>query len=318
MLGIGLLLLVVAFHGQDFDRLVSDLKSANYWWVLASAFACLIAHVLRAMRWNMLIEPLGRGTPTFKNTFSAVMIGYLANLAFPRMGEVSRCGVIHKTDRIPLNQLIGTVITERLIDLLMLIVIVGLSILLQYKLISSFLYERLLLKLGDHVSYVSILVFAGVLLVCALLALYIVLKKKHWVFVKKMLSLWSGFSSGLSSVKKIRDKRGFILYSILIWFFYLLSTYLCFFTLHALSNLGPVVALSVLVFGSLGMLAPVQGGIGAFHWIVAEGLTVYSISKFDGLAYATIIHSSQTLLVLFVGLMSMAMLIINSSKQLRQ
>ena len=178
MLGIGLLLLVVAFHGQDFDRLVSDLKSANYWWVLASAFACLIAHVLRAMRWNMLIEPLGRGTPTFKNTFSAVMIGYLANLAFPRMGEVSRCGVIHKTDRIPLNQLIGTVITERLIDLLMLIVIVGLSILLQYKLISSFLYERLLLKLGDHVSYVSILVFAGVLLVCALLALYIVLKKK--------------------------------------------------------------------------------------------------------------------------------------------
>ncbi len=308
----------MAFKGQDFDRLLGDLKSANYWWVLASVGACLMAHVLRAIRWNMLIEPLKQGTPLLQNTFYAVMIGYLANLAFPRMGEISRCGVIHKTDRIPLNQLIGTVITERLIDLLMLIVIIGLSIVLQYKFISSFLYERLLLKLGEHISYVSILTFASVLLACAFLVFYIVLKKNHWGGVKKMRSLWNGFSSGLSSVKRMQEKRLFVLYSILIWFFYFLSTYLCLFALNALSSLGPVVALSILVFGSLGMLAPVQGGIGAFHWIVAEGLTIYSISRNDGLAYATIIHSSQTLLVLFIGLISMIIIIINSSKQLRR
>lgn len=308
----------MAFKGQDFDRLLGDLKSANYWWVLASVGACLMAHVLRAIRWNMLIEPLKQGTPLLQNTFYAVMIGYLANLAFPRMGEISRCGVIHKTDRIPLNQLIGTVITERLIDLLMLIVIIGLSIVLQYKFISSFLYERLLLKLGEHISYVSILTFASVLLACAFLVFYIVLKKNHWGVVKKMRALWNGFSSGLSSVKRMQEKRLFVLYSILIWFFYFLSTYLCLFALNALSSLGPVVALSILVFGSLGMLAPVQGGIGAFHWIVAEGLTIYSISRNDGLAYATIIHSSQTLLVLFIGLISMIIIIINSSKQLRR
>lgn len=308
----------MAFKGQDFDRLLGDLKSANYWWVLASVGACLMAHVLRAIRWNMLIEPLKQGTPLLQNTFYAVMIGYLANLAFPRMGEISRCGVIHKTDRIPLNQLIGTVITERLIDLLMLIVIIGLSIVLQYKFISSFLYERLLLKLGEHISYVSILTFASVLLACAFLVFYIVLKKNHWGGGKKMRALWNGFSSGLSSVKRMQEKRLFVLYSILIWFFYFLSTYLCLFALSALSSLGPVVALSILVFGSLGMLAPVQGGIGAFHWIVAEGLTIYSISRNDGLAYATIIHSSQTLLVLFIGLISMIIIIINSSKQLRR
>jgi uncharacterized protein (TIRG00374 family) len=317
LLAIGVVLLVVAFKDQDFDRLVSDLKSANYWWVSAAACACLVAHVLRAVRWNMLIEPLDKGTPPLKHTFYAVMIGYLANLAFPRMGEVSRCGVINKTDKIPLNQLIGTVITERLIDLLMLFVIVGVGILLQYKLISGFLYKNLLLKLGDRVGYASILVLAGGLVLGALLLLYIVVKKNHWGVVKKMRALWSGFSNGLGSVKKMRNKSAFVLYSISIWFFYFLSTYLCLFALDAVSNLGPIVALSVLVFGSLGMLAPVQGGIGAFHWIVAEGLTIYSLPRSDGLAYATIIHSSQTLLILFIGLISVVMVVISSSKQLR-
>lgn len=201
----------MAFKGQDFDRLLGDLKSANYWWVLASVGACLMAHVLRAIRWNMLIEPLKQGTPLLQNTFYAVMIGYLANLAFPRMGEISRCGVIHKTDRIPLNQLIGTVITERLIDLLMLIVIIGLSIVLQYKFISSFLYERLLLKLGEHISYVSILTFASVLLACAFLVFYIVLKKNHWGGEKRCALSGMGLVVGSALLKECK-RKGFLYY----------------------------------------------------------------------------------------------------------
>lgn len=316
LLFLGVFLLVMAFKGQNFDQLLLDLKSANYWWVLASVLACLLAHVFRAMRWSMVIEPLGEGVPDPKNMFYAVMIGYLANLAFPRMGEISRCGVIRKTDKIPLNQLIGTVITERLIDLLMLLMVAALSISLQYKVISAFLYGHLLLKLSGHFSYIFILIVAGGLFVFSGLLFYIVIKKNHWGIVQKAIVLWHGFSRGLRSVKKIQYKSRFVLLSVLIWFFYFLSTYLCLFALNTLSSLGPITALVVLVLGSLGMIAPVQGGIGAFHWIVAEGLTLYAIPRSDGLAFATIIHSSQTLLILIVGLISMIMVMIPSSKQL--
>jgi uncharacterized membrane protein YbhN (UPF0104 family) len=215
----------MAFKGQNFDQLLLDLKSANYWWVLASVLACLLAHVFRAMRWSMVIEPLGEGVPDPKNMFYAVMIGYLANLAFPRMGEISRCGVIRKTDKIPLNQLIGTVITERLIDLLMLLMVAALSISLQYKVISAFLYQHLLLKLSGHFSYIFILIVAVGLFVCSGLLFYIVIKKNHWGIVQKAIVLWLGFSTGLRSVKKIQYKTRFVLLSVLIWFFYFLSTY---------------------------------------------------------------------------------------------
>lgn len=318
LLAIGITLLVFAFKGQNILQLLIDLKSANYWWVLLSVMACLIAHILRAARWNMLIEPLGKGTPSLLNTFYAVMIGYLANLAFPRMGEVSRCGIIHKTNKIPLNQLIGTVITERLIDLIMLLFTVAIAIFSQYQLIASFIYNHLLVKLTDKFSYALVLVVGGSLMVIGLLFFYIIIKKKHWGLVKKGLSLWSGFNNGLRSVKKIDNKQLFIIYSIVIWFFYFLSSYLCLFALTSLSHLGLAAALSILVFGSLGMIAPVQGGIGAFHWIVAEGLTMYAISRSDGLAYATIMHSSQTVLVLIVGLISVILVMIHSSKELKK
>ena len=318
LLGLGLALLVAAFSGQDFGQLLNDLKSANYWWVLASVTACLLAHVLRALRWNMLIEPLQNRSPKPLTTFYAVMIGYLANLAFPRMGEVSRCGVIHKTDKIPLNQLIGTVITERLIDLLMLIMVLTIAIFAQYQLIGDFLYHSLLLKFTSKVNYTSLLILAALLSATSLFLFFIIIKKKHWGIVQKGAALWQGFSSGLRSVKKMRQKELFVTYSILIWVFYFLSTYFCLFALQALSHLGLAAALSILVFGSLGMIAPVQGGIGAFHWIVAEGLTIYAIQRSDGLAYATILHSSQTIVILVIGLISVVMIMIDSSKKLKQ
>ena len=315
LLALGIMLLLLAFKGQDLNSLLADLKSVNYWWVAASAFACLIAHWLRAKRWCMLIEPLGEGTPSVKNTFYAVMIGYVANLAFPRMGEVSRCGVIHKTDKIPLNQLIGTVITERLIDLFMLFLIIGLAIILQYQLLSTFLYDHVLSHFSGKFNNGSVIIIAISSLIGIPLIVYTIIKKSNWGVAKKMLSLWGGLKNGVLSVKKMRDKNTFIAYSILIWLFYLLSIYLCLFALENLSHLGLIVAFSVLVFGSLGMVAPVQGGIGAFHWIVSEGLTIYSVPRSEGLAYATIIHSSQTIVVLLIGLVSVMMVMINSSKK---
>ncbi|HYH56637.1 MAG TPA: lysylphosphatidylglycerol synthase transmembrane domain-containing protein, partial [Anseongella sp.] len=141
LLGLGLLLLYLAFKGQDLNRIASDLRHADYFWVGASLLMILVAHIFRAIRWRMLINPLGF-RPGLGNTYHAVIIGYLANLALPRMGEVTRCGVLNRTEKIPVNALIGTVITERLIDVFCLVFVTALSVLLKFDLISGFIYQR--------------------------------------------------------------------------------------------------------------------------------------------------------------------------------
>ena len=216
LLLIGIALLVLAFRGQDLNKLLIDLQKADYGWVMASLFAGFLAHGVRAYRWRMMIASLGHGSPTLLNTFYAVLIGYLSNLAFPRMGEVSRCGVINKTDGIPLIKLIGTVVAERIADLLML---------------SEFLYTNLLIKLSGRMGDLTILIFAFFLLILALIFFFILLKKKHWGISSRIYKLFIDMRSGILSVKDLENKTGFVISTSLIWFLYWLSSYLCFFGL---------------------------------------------------------------------------------------
>lgn len=308
------MLLVLAFRGQNFEQLTSDLKSADYAWVFISGLACLIAHVFRACRWQMLIKTLGYTTPSILTTFYAVMIGYMANFALPRMGEITRCGVIKKSNNIPVNKLIGTVIIERLTDVFMLLIVIFLAVLLQFELIYEFLNQHVFSFIASKASgnWKWMIPMALVLVTAAILTL---LKKKRTFDVpSKLIDLWQGLSNGLKSFYGLENKWGYLGYSILIWVFYYLSTYLCLFAITSTADLGMLAALSILVFGSLGMIVPVQGGIGAFHFMVAEGLVLYAVNKSDGLAYATIIHSSQTLLVLVIGGLSLVLMLISSSK----
>lgn len=299
LLSLAALLLYWAFKGQDLDLIFHQLKNTRYHWLAASVLACLVAHLIRAIRWGLLIEPLGYQI-ALKNTFSAVMVAYLANLAIPRMGEVSRCAVLNKTDRVPVNQLLGTVITERFFDLLFLLGITGLSLVLAFDRIADFIYQNAWLKMEDKVQQSDLLWWAIALIALFILLIYL-LKNKIGKLIHPFINALDGFKNGLLSFNKMPNKKAFMLLSALIWFFYLLSTYLCFFALSATSNLGMDAALAALVFGSLGMIVPVQGGIGAFHWMVAEGLTLYALPKTEGLAFATLIHSSQILVILLIG-----------------
>lgn len=310
LLIIGITLLILAFKGQDLNSLISDLQKANYGWVSASLSTMFLAHVLRAFRWRMMISSLGHGTPSMVNTTYAVIIGYLANLALPRMGEVSRCGVVNRTDNIPVIKLIGTVIVERIIDLLMLIIFIAFSIFLQFDVISEFLYRDVFLKLNGSAGNRTILIFAALMLIIALVFFYILMKKKKWGIRSLLYNLFMDMKSGILSVKDLKNKTGFIASSIGIWLLYWISCYLCFFALNSTSRLGIMPALSTLVFSSIGMVAPVQGGIGAFHWMVSEGLEIYNIPKSEGLAYALLIHSSQTILILFTGAISLIILML--------
>lgn len=306
LLSVGVLLLWIAFKGQDPNKLIEDLRHANYFWVGIALIVMFASHWLRALRWNMMIVSLGHRPKTI-NTFSAVIIGYMANLAFPRMGEVSRCGVLVKTDKIPLNSLIGTVLVERLIDLISLALILALTIVLQFNLIidflNTYLFNPLLVKLTDNSIALTVAVLLGAF--SCFIAWWVFRQNKTRIYKSaiavKVINLATGIKEGFVSVQRIERLWLFILYSILIWAFYFLNTYLIFSAMAPTAHLGLSAALVILTVGSFGMTAPVQGGIGAFHWMVSEGLTLYTISKADGLSFATISHSSQTLAILVVG-----------------
>jgi uncharacterized protein (TIRG00374 family) len=316
LLLIGIVLFYFAFKDQELNLLLEDLRKAEYVWVFTSVFFAYLAHLIRAYRWRMMISSLGHGTPTLINTFYAVLVGYLANLAFPRMGEVSRCGVINKTDQIPIVKLIGTVVAERLIDLLMLGFIILLAIVLQFGLLSEFLYNNLLIKLDGRTGQITLLVFASCLLFLTLVLFYIFKKREKFGIWIRIHNFYLDMKSGIFSISALSNKGAFIICSILIWLMYGISIYFCFIALQATAALGPLVALSTLVFSSLAMIAPVQGGIGAFHWMVSEGLTIYGIDRSEGLAFALLLHSSQTLIILITGSISLILLFISSPKKI--
>lgn len=312
---IGVLLLYLAFKGQDLNKMLSDLKRADFTWVFLSIIATLLAHAMRAYRWNLMIGSLGHGTPSMLNTFHAVIMGYLANLAFPRMGELARCSVISKSDNIPVIKLLGTVIAERMVDLLMLGIVFAMAIMLEFKLLSGFLYKHILIKLSGRIGDITLLIFAFILLIMIIIFFFILMKRKKWGISNRLLKFFSGMKTGILSVKNLDNKTAFILSSVFIWLLYGLSSYLCFFALSSTSSLGPGAALSTLVFGSLAMIAPVQGGIGAFHWMVSEGLTIYGISKIDGLSYALLAHTTQTLIILIIGSLSLILFLKQSTRK---
>lgn len=313
LLGIGGLFLYLAFRGQDTGKLVSDLVNADYKWVALSALACLLSHVFRAIRWGMLIKPLGH-QPQFRNTFSAVMLGYLANLALPRLGEVSKCAALSKAEKIPADQLIGTMLVERIFDFLMLLLVTALTLFVEFDQIAAFTYRIASEQYSTTSRNLPAVGIALLLAFVVVTSAWYLLKNGKVSMPEKFVVFWYGVRNGLLSVKTIESKSTFLFHTLMIWGMYLLSTYLCFYGLDATSDLGFGAALATLFFGSIGMTIPVQGGIGTYHFMVAQGLTAYAINRTDGLAYATIIHSSQTLVILIIGSICLFLLMLPSKK----
>jgi hypothetical protein len=308
LLGIGVLLLWLTFKGQDLKKIANDIYHAHPLYVLLSVLAGFVAFLLRAYRWNMLIEPLGYRSD-FLNASYALGLGYFANLAIPRIGEITRCGVLHRTDKIPVDKLIGTVITERVIDLIMLFLSVAMVAALQFNLIAGFLRNKVFSgTAGSGTATLYLLGALATLLVIAGLMLLLSGNHKVVKLREKIILLIRGVWTGLFSVTKVKHKGLFILHTFVIWILYFISAYLCFFALEATNHLGWKEGLFILVAGGLGMSAPVQGGIGAYHYIVSQALILFGIAESDGITYATLVHSYQMLLIIVLGLISLFML----------
>ena len=261
------------------------------------------------MRWKQLIEPLGY-SPRLSSAFNAVMFGYAANMVIPRLGEVSRCGALNKSDDIPFEKLIGTVIIERTCDVIMLVVCILLSALFEFELIGGFLSKHLFNPIMNVVG--SSYLFGIILLVLVISFFFgyrLVLKKyRQHPFFLKLSSFLKGLVDGLIAVTRLENKWLFLFHTFFIWAMYFLMTYVCFYALPETSGLSLMAGLFIMVIGAIGMTAPVQGGIGVYHLLVSEGIVLYGLTPDDGITFATLVHSGQTLLLVLLGGVSMVYL----------
>lgn len=312
-------LLFFAFKGMDLKKIGQQILHANMFWVAVSALISVLAFVVRAYRWNLLIEPMGY-SPSLKNTTCSLMVGYFANLAIPRLGEVSRCGALSKAESIPFNKLLGTVIVERVIDVISLLLCMLFAAIIEFKRLGSFFSENIfnpIIKKFEQVTN-SPLILTGIIVVfIVLIAVVIYFKRKNKIkgTESAISKLIKGFIDGLRSVSNLKRPGRFIFHSILIWALYYLGTYVAFFAFPFTAGLGAGAALFLLVASGLGMSAPVQGGIGAYHLLVSQGLILYGLSQQDGLTFATLLHTLQLLLVVIFGVISLILLFSENKKR---
>ena len=323
-LGLGMLLLFFAFRGIALDELGSTLKQANFWWIGLSLFFAFISFFSRARRWMLLIEPLGF-KPSFWNTYHALMIGYLSNYALPRLGEVTRCVSLGSKEKIPVDSLIGTVIVERVIDLLMLFLILLILLFSWMEKFGAFFGEQVFNPLREKLldtfggTWIFWLLVAASLL--AILSFLYIFRKKlsRFLFIRKISKILSGILDGLKSIYKMERKWEFIIHSILIWFLYIMMTWMVVFALEETSGLTFIDGMFLLVAGGLGMSAPVTAGFGAFHWIVSRGLVfVFGLSLEVGGAYAILAHESNSILTIIMGAVSYIVFMASRKKKIPQ
>lgn len=306
LLIIAVLLLLLAFRGISFSLIADQILKAKFLWVFLSFIISALAHVSRAIRWNLLIEPLGY-YPPLRKTFYAVMTGYLANLAFPRLGEVTRCGSLTKSEGIPFNKLLGTVITERIIDVISLLICLLLVMVIEFNRLGNFLKENIIKPVVQKIQLIGspFLIFIAIIVfVIVVFFVFRYLRKKE----NRFSNLIKGMTEGILSVRSLKRPWLFVFHSVFIWFLYFLSVYVAFFSMSPTEGLGPGAALFLLLAAGVAMSAPVQGGIGAYHLLVSQGLLLYGLTQEQGLAFATLLHSLQIILSVLLGSVSFLLL----------
>ena len=278
-------------------------KEANYGWVAVVMAVCLLSHFVRALRWRLLYQPLGQ-VPRLNSTFGAVVVAYMANLAFPRLGEVLRCAVLTSSDKVPIEKSLGTVVTERIIDVMAFGVIVLVGLLVMLGAAREWLEEALFSKFE---TLPSLALVAGVLIVVAVVCIFVYVKfrprlVKHKIF-KKIDDLLIGCVDGIKSILHL-GKKGmmlFVIYSLLIYLLYIMGGLIIFRAFGETAALGMGAAFVLYLFGSVGMGLS-QGGIGVYPVLVQKALAIYGMSLEVGTAVGWLLWGSQQVIIITVGL----------------
>ena len=330
-LAIGIVLLYLVFKDVNFKWMWNEIKHAHFGWILFSFFLGILAMASRAWRWKIMLEPLGYN-PSFINCFNGVAIGYLSNVGLPRMGEVIRCSILNQTNGIPITKLIGTVILERVIDVVMLLSLILVVFFSQIDRFGKFFMTEIF---GDKLSKLSTTYDdIGHILIPSMFVFFIALflflrwalkKFKGNKVVLKISDFLKGLSDGLISLFKMKRKGAFIFHSLFIWVMYFMMTWVCVYSYNPTSALNAMDGLFLMVVGGLGMTAPVQGGFGAFHYLVEKALLLYDIKPSidsitgaelrPGLVFATIVHSTQFIMILLLGVIALILVAVGKKKK---
>lgn len=300
------------------QKLLKDISHINYLWIWITIVIYMISNYLRALRWKMMLEAIGY-KPKMMNLFATVMVNYLANLGIPRSGEVVRAALLSKYENIPVEKVFGTVVTDRIFDVIMMMVVFGTTILLGGSAVMGYLDKNINLvnKLSAAVQNPWI-IFS--LVIFTMVFLWIIYKTKSKIrnttWGSKFIIKLMDFYSGVKSVRYISNVPMFIFHTVTIWVLYYLMQYLAFFSFAPTEDLGPIAGLVVFAFGSLGIVIPTPGGMGSFHYLTGEALAIYGVQGADSFAYANIVFFSiQIFTNIFFGALAMVILpIINKPK----
>ena len=318
---VGLVLLYFAFRGIDMNELIEKISQADYRWAVLSALFAVLALIFRTLRWQLLIEPLEE-YPKRINIFHAINVGYLANFVFPRIGEITRCGILNRTDRISVTRLFGTVIVERAFDMLMCALMLILILLMRYDVVGAFIMDNIVqpaVKRIPGMARIEWIIAIFVLLILTFYVFYKIFKTQLSKIsaLRKIRDLMRGVVKGILSANRIRNFGWFIVLNFLIFGMYFLQVWVMFFALESTSSLGIGDAMFILVLSSLAIILPVQGGIGAYHWIVSMGLTIFGLTREEGMVYATITHSVTSLTFIMLGAVSLICVFAGTRKKIK-
>ncbi len=311
-LGLGIFLVwwsVKDIDNQKLSEIRSALNNARLYLIAPVFIILLLSHYVRALRWRLLMEPLGY-KPGKANTFFAVMVGYLANQAFPRLGEVLKCTLLARYEKIPADKLVGTIILERLIDAVSLLIVFGITLAIQpglYSQIINTIFNGVTEEESKKIpGYLIGLILVGIL--ALLIVLWMMIKKKNFndllVAVKKIGSrIWQG----LSAIQHLKKRGQFMLLTLVMWSLYISGGYIGFQALLETRHYGIKEAFTILSAGSIGMIVT-PGGIGAYPYLIEATMMLYGLQQSIAVAFGWLLWLAQTVVILIFGLLSFAAL----------
>ena len=297
------------------NKVLSDFAAANYFWLLVVLVCFALSNISRAIRWNMLLQQLGY-QPRLSNGFLTIILGYFANLGLPRVGEVVRAGTMARYEGIPVEQVMGTVVADRIVDVISILLVTALALVLEFDTLWAFLKENSTLQEKLANNSTLLLVLAGLALFGLGLLYRLRARIQELRAYQKISGILVGFVEGLQTVRGLQRPGWFLFHSINIWVMYFLMTYACFFAYAPTAHLSALVALVVFVFGGWGIVIPSPGGMGTYHFLATTALGFYGIAGEDGFAWSNIsFFTIQIGCNISIGLLALILLPILNRKR---
>ena len=313
---IGGFFLFFVFRDTNWSELFNKMAGANVYWLILGVFISLLSHWIRAYRATQLYSAM-QYEVSATHSFYAVLVGYMMNYIIPRAGEVSRCAALSKTDDVPVEKSLGSVVTERLVDMVILVLILGTIFLLQINIITEFIGKAL--NSGNSETQNNGFPWKWIALVgLSIIGILIFTLRKKLVksaLFSRIFVMIQGFGDGLLSIRHVKKPFLFVVLSLLIWVGYILMMYVCLFAMDSTAHLSFVDCLTVFAIGTIGVVLPAPGaGAGTYHFFVMQSLLLFGVAKEDGIAYATMVHGIQMIVLLILGAVA-SLLVIGKQKQ---